>query len=139
MPTWNTTRLLQPIIDGAADVVYGSRLLGQPKLGAFYFWNYLGNRLLTMMSNCLTRLDLTDMETGFKVFRREVTDAISPLLQQKRFGIEPEITARIARRGFRVMEVPVSYKGRTYAQRKKITWRDGLVALWYVLRYGVVD
>jgi len=132
-------RLLQPILDGQADVVYGSRLLGQPKLGAFYFTNYLGNKFLTKLSNALTGLRLTDMETGFKVFRREVIDTIGPRLQQQRFGIEPELTARIARRGYRVAEVPIGYKGRTYAEGKKIHWRDGFLAMWYIMRYGLAD
>lgn len=132
-------RLLHPIIDGRADVVFGSRFLGDQAHRVLYFWHYLGNRFLTTLSNCFTNLNLTDMETCYKVFRREVIDEIGPRLVQKRFGIEPELTARIARRGYRVYEIAVSYSGRTYEQGKKIGWRDGFSALWCIVRYGLSD
>lgn len=132
-------RLIQPIVEGKADVVYGSRFLGDRPHRVLYFWHYVGNRLLTTLSNCFTNLNLTDMETCYKVFRREVVEAIAGRLQQSRFGIEPEITARIARRGFRVYELSISYSGRTYEQGKKIGWKDGLAALWCIVRYGLFD
>ena len=132
-------RLLKPILDGDADVVYGSRFLGDQPHRVLYFWHYLGNRLLTGLSNCFTNLNLTDMETCYKVFRREVIDEVGPLLRQSRFGIEPEITARIARRKYRIFEMSISYAGRTYEQGKKIGWRDGLSALWCIVRYGLFD
>ena len=132
-------RLLQPILKGRADVVYGSRFLGDQPHRVLYFWHYLGNKLLTTLSNCFTNLNLTDMETCYKVFRREVIDEIAPRLKQNRFGIEPEMTARIARRRYRVYEMSISYSGRTYEQGKKIGWRDGLSALWCIVRYGLMD
>ena len=132
-------RLLHPIIENKADVVYGSRFLGDQPHRVLYYWHYLGNRFLTTLSNCFTNLNLTDMETCYKVFRREVIDEIAPKLKQKRFGIEPEITGRIARRNYRVYEMSVSYDGRTYEQGKKIGWRDGITALWCIIRYGIAD
>lgn len=132
-------RLLKPIIEGQADVVYGSRFLGDQAHRVLYFWHYLGNRFLTTLSNCFTNLNLTDMETCYKVFRRSVIDQIGPLLRQSRFGIEPEMTARIARRRFRVFEMSISYSGRTYEQGKKIGWRDGLSAMWCIVRYGLFE
>jgi len=132
-------RLLRPIVDGKADVVYGSRFLGDQPHRVLYYWHYLGNRFLTTLSNCFTNLNLTDMETCYKVFRREVIDEIAPLLKQSRFGIEPEITARVARRHHRVYEMSISYSGRTYEQGKKIGWRDGFTALWCIVRYGLSD
>jgi len=132
-------RLLHPIIEDKADVVYGSRFLGDQPHRVLYYWHYLGNRFLTTLSNCFTNLNLTDMETCYKVFRREVIDEIGPRLKQKRFGIEPEITGRIARRHYRVYEMSVSYDGRTYEQGKKIGWRDGISALWCIIRYGMAD
>ena len=132
-------RLLKPIIEGKADVVYGSRFLGDQPHRVLYFWHYLGNRFLTMLSNCFTNLNLTDMETCYKVFCREVIDAIEPKLRQSRFGIEPELTARTARRGYRIYEMSISYAGRTYEQGKKIGWRDGLKAIWCIVRYGLAD
>jgi glycosyltransferase involved in cell wall biosynthesis len=132
-------RLLHPIIENKADVVYGSRFLGDQPHRVLYYWHYLGNRFLTTLSNCFTNLNLTDMETCYKVFRREVIDDIAPKLKQKRFGIEPEITSRIARRNYRVYEMSVSYDGRTYEQGKKIGWRDGITALWCIIRYGIAD
>ena len=132
-------RLLRPIVEGKADVVYGSRFLGDQEHRVLYFWHYLGNRFLTTLSNCMTNLNLTDMETCYKVFRREVIDEIAPLLRQNRFGIEPEMTARIARRHYRIYEMSISYSGRTYEQGKKIGWKDGFSAIWCIIRYGLCD
>lgn len=132
-------RLLQPIVEGKADVVFGSRFLGFRAHRVLYFWHYLGNRFLTTLSNCFTNLNLSDMETCYKVFRRSVIDDITPKLVQNRFGFEPEITARIARRRLRVFETSVSYAGRTYAEGKKIGWRDGFKALWCIIRFGIAD
>lgn len=130
-------RLIQPIVEGKADVVYGSRFLGDQPHRVLYFWHYLGNKFLTMLSNCFTNLNLTDMETCYKVFRREVIDDIGPKLKQSRFGIEPEITARISHRPYRVYEMSIGYSGRTYEQGKKIGWKDGFSALWCIVRYGL--
>jgi len=127
--------LLQPILDNEADVVYGSRFLGGPHR-VLYFWHSLGNRFLTTLSNMLTDLNLSDMETGYKVFRRQVLEGLE--LQSNRFGIEPELTAKVARRGARIFEVPISYWGRTYAEGKKIGWRDGVAAVWAILRYNLL-
>jgi len=132
-------RLLEPLIEGKADVVYGSRFLGDRAHRVLYFWHYLGNQFLTLLSNSFTNLNLTDMETCYKLFRREVVDAIHPTLQQNRFGFEPEVTAKIARRHFRVYEVAISYSGRTYDEGKKIGVKDGFKALWCILRYGLAD
>jgi glycosyltransferase involved in cell wall biosynthesis len=132
-------RLLQPIVENKADVVFGSRFLGDQAHRVLYFWHYLGNRFLTTLSNCFTNLNLSDMETCYKVFRRSVIDEITPKLVQKRFGFEPEITARVARRRLRVFETSVSYAGRTYAEGKKIGWRDGFKALYCIVRFGVAD
>jgi glycosyltransferase involved in cell wall biosynthesis len=129
-------RLLQPILDGVADVVYGSRFLGGPHR-VLYFWHYAANRGLTLLSNIVTDLNLTDMETCYKVFRAEV---IKPMdLRSDRFGFEPEVTAKVARMQCRVYEVPISYYGRTYAEGKKIGWKDGVSALQCILRFGVLD
>jgi glycosyltransferase involved in cell wall biosynthesis len=127
-------QLIAPIIDGRADVVYGSRFIGETHRVLFY-WHYLGNKLLTTLSNMFTGLNLTDMETCYKVFRRESLDLIAPTLKSNRFGFEPEVTAKIAKRGLRVYELPVSYSGRVYAEGKKITWKDGFQALWCIIRY----
>jgi glycosyltransferase involved in cell wall biosynthesis len=132
-------RLMRPIIEGQADVVYGSRFLGDYAHRVLYFWHYLGNRFLTMLSNCFTNLNLTDMETCYKVFRREALQPIVAVLKQNRFGFEPEVTAKIARRRLRVYEMSVSYSGRSYEEGKKIGWRDGLKALWCIVRYGIAD
>jgi glycosyltransferase involved in cell wall biosynthesis len=129
-------KLLQPIQEDKADVVYGSRFLGSPHR-VLFFWHALGNQLLTTLSNLCTDLNLTDMETGCKVFRTEVLQGLR--LQSNRFGFEPEVTAKIARRGVRIYEVPISYAGRTYAEGKKIVWRDGVAALWAILRYNLID
>ena len=132
-------RLIQPIIEGKADVVFGSRFLGQGGHRVLYFWHYVGNCVLTMCSNFFTNLNLTDMETCYKVFRREVVQKIGPTLKQDRFGIEPELTAKAARGGYRIYEVSISYSGRMYAEGKKIGWRDGLKALWCIFRYWLGD
>lgn len=132
-------RLLQPIIEDQADVVYGSRFLGDQAHRVLYYWHYVGNRFLTMLSNWFTNLNLTDMETCYKVFRRPVIEELVPHLKQNRFGFEPEVTARLARRGHRIFEMSVSYSGRTYAEGKKIGWRDGVSALWCIVRYGLAD
>ncbi len=128
--------LLQPILDGKADVVYGSRFLGGPHR-VLFFWHYVGNKLLTTLSNMLTNLNLTDMETGYKVFRSEVLRRIR--LRSERFGFEPEVTAKVARLGCRIYETPISYYGRTYAEGKKIGWKDGLQAVYCILRYAFLD
>jgi glycosyltransferase involved in cell wall biosynthesis len=125
--------LLQPIIDGHADVVYGSRFLGGPHR-VLFFWHYVGNQLLTLMSNMFSDLNLTDMETCYKVFVRGVLERIT--LKSNRFGFEPEFTAKVARLGVRIYEVPISYHGRTYAEGKKIGWKDGMSAIWSILRFN---
>jgi glycosyltransferase involved in cell wall biosynthesis len=127
--------LLQPIVQDEADAVFGSRFAGHSQR-VLYFWHYVGNRVLTTLSNCFTNLNLTDMETCYKVFTRDTIRKVAPTLREKRFGFEPEITAKVASLpGVRIYERPVSYSGRTYAEGKKITWRDGLRALWCILRY----
>ena len=128
--------LLGPFLAGHADVVYGSRFLGGPHR-VFFFWHYVGNRFLTTFSNMLTDLNLSDMETCYKVFRRELLAGAE--LRSRRFGIEPELTALFARRRARVYEVPISYHGRTYAEGKKIGWRDGVSALWCIVRYNLLS
>jgi glycosyltransferase involved in cell wall biosynthesis len=127
-------RLIQPIVDGIADVTFGSRFIGSPRR-ALYFWHTLMNRGLTLASNMLNDLNLTDMETCYKAFRAEVVRAIS--IEEDRFGIEPELTAKVANLRVRIYEVPVSYQGRTYAEGKKIGWKDGIRALYCILKYGV--
>ncbi len=126
--------LLKPLLDGRADVVYGSRFLSGSAHRVLYFWHSVGNRALTTISNVFTNLNLTDMETCYKVFRKEVLDTIT--LEEDRFGFEPEITAKVARGGWRIYEVGISYSGRTYAEGKKIGWTDGLRALFCILRYS---
>ncbi len=127
-------KLLAPILAGKADVVYGSRFIGSEAHRVLYFWHMIGNRLLTLLSNMMTNLNLTDMETCYKVFRREVLDGI--VIRENRFGFEPEITAKIARRQARLYEVGISYSGRTYQEGKKIGWRDGVRALYCIARYS---
>ncbi len=127
--------ILDPILTGKADVVYGSRFLGGPHR-VLYFWHYLGNLVVTLLSNMFTNLNLTDMETGYKVFRREVLSDI--VIESNRFGFEPEITAKIAKKGCRIYEVPISYYGRTYEEGKKITWKDGIKAFFTIVRYNVL-
>ena len=126
--------LLAPIRSGKADAVFGSRFQGGPHR-VLYFWHYVGNRTLTLLSNMFTNLNLTDMETGFKVFRREVIQSIK--LEQDRFGFEPEVTVKIARMKLRIYEVGISYYGRTYEEGKKIGWRDGVKALWCIVKYSI--
>ncbi|HMF08990.1 MAG TPA: glycosyltransferase [Thermoanaerobaculia bacterium] len=128
-------RLLKPIAEGHADVVYGSRFLGGGERRVLYFWHTVGNRFLTLASNMFTNLNLTDMETCYKMFRREVVASMT--IESRRFGIEPEITAKVARRGYRVYEVPISYYGRTYEEGKKIGWRDAFSALWTIIRHAL--
>ncbi len=129
-------KLLEPVLDGHADVVYGSRFLGGGPHRVVYFWHAMGNRLLTLLSNMMTDLTLTDMEVCYKMFRREVLEGL--VIREDRFGFEVEITAKIARgKRWRVYEVPISYYGRSYAEGKKITWRDGVRALWCILKYRV--
>jgi glycosyltransferase involved in cell wall biosynthesis len=125
-------KLLEPILDGRADVVYGSRFLGGPHR-VFYFWHYVGNRFLTTFSNMLSNLNLTDMETCYKVLRRDVLQKIN--LKSPRFGFEPEITVKLAKLRCRIYEVPISYSGRDYAEGKKIGWKDGLAALFHLIRF----
>lgn len=128
-------KLLRPIIEGKADVVYGSRFIGGESHRVLYFWHYLGNKLLTLLSNFFTNLNLTDMEVCYKVFRREILHRIE--LQEKRFGFEPEFTAKVSRLGCRIYEVGISYYGRTYAEGKKINWKDGIRAIYVILKYGI--
>ena len=130
-------KLLDPILTDKADVVYGTRFSGGGPHRVLFFWHSLGNRLLTLLSNSLTNLNLTDMEVGYKVFRSEVLKRIK--LKSDRFGFEPEITMKVARQGCRIYEVPISYHGRTYAEGKKITWKDGVVALYCLIRYRLRD
>jgi glycosyltransferase involved in cell wall biosynthesis len=129
-------RLLEPILDGRADVVYGSRFLGGPHR-VLLFWHYVGNRFLTTFCNLCANLNLTDMETCYKVFLREVLDKIR--LKAKRFGFEPEITVKVGKLRCRVYEVPISYSGRDYSEGKKITWKDGLAAIFHILRFRFFD
>jgi len=127
--------LLQPIISGKADVVLGSRFAGHGAHRVLYFWHYIGNRLLTQLSNLLTNLNLTDMEAGYKVFTRKALEGIQ--INESGFGFEPEIVAKIAKKRVRIYEVPISYYGRTYEEGKKIQWWDGLWALWCIIRYNL--
>ena len=127
-------KLLEPILEGKADVVYGSRFLGGPHR-VLYFWHYIGNMAVTLLSNMFTNLNLTDMETGYKVFKREVLKDIT--IESNRFGFEPEITAKIAKGRFKVYEIPISYYGRSYEEGKKITWRDGIKAFFTILKYNL--
>jgi glycosyltransferase involved in cell wall biosynthesis len=126
--------LIQPILAGSADVVFGSRFLGGAPHRVLYFWHRFGNGVLTFASNMLSNLNLTDMETCYKMFRREVIQAIT--IEEDRFGFEPEITAKVARMGVRIYEVGISYHGRTYAEGKKINWRDGVRALYCIVKYN---
>jgi glycosyltransferase involved in cell wall biosynthesis len=131
------SRMLEPLQAGQADVVYGSRFLGGGPHRVLYFWHSVGNWILTLLSNMITNLNMTDMETCYKVFRREVIQSIP--LEENRFGFEPEITVKIARRNLRVYEVGISYWGRTYAEGKKIGWKDGFRALWCLAKYGMKE
>jgi glycosyltransferase involved in cell wall biosynthesis len=141
-------KLLRPILEGKADVVYGSRFLSGPHPARggqapgrlrrlLLFWHYVGNKFLTTLTNALYNINLSDMETCYKAFKKEVIDSFT--LKQNRFGIEPELTAKVAKRGLRLYEVPISYSGRGYEEGKKITWRDGFRALWVLFRYRFRD
>ncbi len=129
-------RLIQPILDDVADVVYGSRFLGGPHR-VLFFWHEVANKFLTLVSNVLTNLNLTDMETGFKVFRMEAMRSMR--LTTDRFGFEPEVTARVAQMRLRIYEMSIAYWGRDYEAGKKITWKDGVAALWYIFKFNVLD
>lgn len=129
-------RLLAPILAGQADVVFGSRFVGSEAKRVLFFWHSVGNHLLTTFSNALTNLNLTDMEVCYKVLTRAALDSVKHKLTAKRFGIEPELTARLARGHWRIYEVGIAYNGRTYAEGKKINWRDGLAAFWHILKYN---
>lgn len=130
--------LLGPVLDGMADVVYGSRFMGGAPHRILFFWHSIGNKFLTFVSNMFTNLNLTDMESGYKLFRRDIIQSI--LLKENRFGFEPEVTAKIARvPGIRIYEVGISYYGRTYAEGKKINWKDGVRAIWCILKYNLFD
>ena len=129
-------KLLKPILDGKADVVYGSRFIGGESHRVLYFWHSLGNKFLTFLSNMFTNLNLTDMEVCYKVFKKDILDEIE--LKEGRFGFEPEFTAKISRLGCSIYEVGVSYDGRTYEEGKKINWRDGVRAIYVILKYGLI-
>ena len=128
-------RLLAPILENKADVVFGSRFVGEGPHRVLYFWHSLGNRFLTLLSNMFTNINLTDMETCYKVFRSGIIKSIR--IEESRFGFEPEITAKVARTGCRIYEVGISYAGRTYGEGKKIGWRDGFRAIWCILKYNL--
>jgi glycosyltransferase involved in cell wall biosynthesis len=130
--------LLMPIVDGRADACFGSRFLGGPHR-VLFFWHSVGNWVLTTFSNMLTNLNLTDMETCYKAMRGDIARMIQPRLQSDRFGFEPEITARLAKAQARIFEVPISYSGRTYAEGKKINWRDGVAAFWHILKFNLLS
>ena len=127
-------QLVAPILEGKADVVYGSRFMGGPHR-VLFFWHAVGNKVITTLSNMLTDLNLSDMETGYKVFRVEVLRNIT--VESSRFGIEPEITAKVAQMGYRIYEIPISYWGRDYSEGKKINWKDGVAALYWIIKYNL--
>jgi glycosyltransferase involved in cell wall biosynthesis len=129
-------QMLEPILDGRADVVYGSRFLGGPHR-VMFFWHYVGNQFLTLLSNMMSNLNLTDMETCYKAFRKEVLRDLT--LKSDRFGFEPEFTLKVAKRKFRIYEVPISYSGRTYEEGKKINWKDGVAAIFAIIRFRFMD
>jgi glycosyltransferase involved in cell wall biosynthesis len=128
-------KLLRPILEGKADVVYGSRFVGSGEKRVLYYWHSVGNRFLTTLSNMFTNLNLTDMETCYKVFRREILAKVR--IEENRFGFEPEITAKVAKLGCRIYEVGITYSGRTYAEGKKINWKDGVRAIFCILKYNL--
>ena len=128
--------VIEPILQGKADVVYGSRFMGGRPHRVLFFWHYMGNKFLTLLSNMFTDLNLTDMETGYKAFRREIIQAVH--IEEDRFGFEPEITAKVAKMGVRLYEVGISYYGRSYAEGKKIGWKDGLRAVYCILKYNIL-
>jgi len=129
-------KLIKPIMDGKADVVYGSRLIGSEAHRVLYFWHYLANKFFTTLANALSNLNLSDMETCYKVFSRAALDKIAPRLVSNRFGLEPEITMLAGKNKLRVFEVGISYSGRTYEEGKKLNWKDGLAAFWHIIRFG---
>ena len=130
------TKLLAPILEGKADVVYGSRFMGSEAHRVLFFWHMIGNKLLTLFTNMVTNLNLTDMETCYKLFKTDIIKSIS--LKENRFGFEPEVTAKIAKtKNIRIYEIGISYYGRTYKEGKKINWKDGLQAIWCILRYNL--
>ena len=129
--------LLEPIEQDVADVVYGSRMVGGRPHRVLFFWHYMGNRAVTTLSNMFTNLNLSDMEVGYKVFRAEVLQGVS--IKSNRFGVEPELTAKVAKKGWRIYEVPIHYHGRDYAAGKKITWRDGIAAIYHIIRFKFAD
>ncbi len=129
------SKLLKPILDGKADVVYGSRFIGSEAHRVLYFWHMVGNKFLTLISNMFTNLNLTDMETCYKVFRKDILGKIA--IEENRFGFEPEVTAKIAKLKARIYEVGISYSGRTYAEGKKVGWRDGIKALYCIIKYYI--
>jgi glycosyltransferase involved in cell wall biosynthesis len=129
-------KLVQPIREGKADVVFGSRFQGGDSHRVLFFWHAVGNKLLTLLSNALTDLSLTDMETGYKAFTKEIVRQIK--IEEDRFGVEPEITAKVAKLHCRIYEVGISYAGRTYAEGKKINWKDGVMAIWCVFKYNIL-
>jgi len=131
------SRLINPILDGQADVVYGSRFIGSDPHRVLYFWHFQGNRFLTWLSNLMTNLSLSDMETCYKAFNRQAINAIKDKLTSKRFGIEPEITALVAKNKFRIYEVGISYYGRTYNEGKKIKWKDGIAAIYHIIKFNL--
>ena len=136
----NYLKLLEPFLNYEADVVYGSRFISDRPHRVLYFWHFVGNFILTTLSNMFTNLNLTDIETGFKVFNGNLIRKIAPNLQSKRFGFEPEITARIAKiKKLKIYEVGISYYGRTYEEGKKIDWKDGLKAVWEIVKYNFLD
>jgi glycosyltransferase involved in cell wall biosynthesis len=129
--------LLEPILQGRADVVFGSRFIGGGAHRVLYYWHYVGNSLITTLSNICTNLNLTDVEVGYKAFRREILQKIK--LREDRFGFEPEFTSKVSRLdGIRIYEVPISYSGRTYAEGKKVGWRDGVAAVWHIIKYNTL-
>jgi glycosyltransferase involved in cell wall biosynthesis len=131
------TKLLEPILTGDADVVYGTRFHGGGPHRVLFFWHYVGNQILTFFSNMLTNLNLSDMEVGYKVFKTDVIKKVE--IKSNRFGFEPEVTVKVAKLGCRVYEVPISYHGRTYAEGKKITWKDGIKAIYALIRFRFMD
>lgn len=130
-------KLLKPILDGKADVVYGSRFQGSDAHRVLYYWHSVGNKLLTLVSNMFTNINLTDMETCYKVFKKPILDKI--IIRENRFGFEPEITAKVAKQRCKIFEVGISYSGRSYEEGKKIGWRDGVRAFWCIIKYNLFD
>ena len=131
------TKLLNPILEGKADVVYGTRFHGSGEKRVLNYWHKIGNSILTTLSNMLSNINLTDMEVGFKVFRTDIIKTIK--LKENRFGFEPEITAKISKKNLKIYEVGISYYGRNYKEGKKITWRDGVAAFWHIINYNIFD